>query len=860
LSEDEKMQAGLCYPLWFFFSPWILSSGKKKELFLYFHALQGLLFGVLTSLTTIVTGIFVYLLFFKYTSKVVPPTGTVVDPKFMADKMNFAMFSIFALVVFAIAVLGIFCISIWLGFKATSGKMFKIPVIGVMVYEKVEKLRIALDEQYPDIFAKPDKTSEYDGFTSIEDPKTKTYPHQILPPTPGANALNAASVTSAEDMLNRLNPTIGHLKSLFSEPSNENEDDEQITPKYKEQERPVIAQTPQNKQDIWEMVLPEAEETISPENIGTSGKRIEDTVKKPIEAVPVQKSSIEKPPLGSKFLNRGPSSKSPVAETFESITVEKSPLGKKFGDSRFKKAPSQMDSLESPFSQNSLIPDEEQLDRLRRKFEELQTQEKFSKSSYGSGELDSPDDNISPEQHLALLRKRFSDRTNEHEAEALNFVIPLPDDDESRYKSKPTNVLAPNEHLEYLKSKFDLHKNKPSSDKSKNDISNENEKQKDSGILDPFDRGEQLELMYRKFEERQKSYDSGVIRLAVQPGRFTENQLDRDAVSKEDKSESEGYNDYEKILEEEILQDSASTEQELDRQYHLKNKRDELSQKHKVVNKIDLVKRTSQAGNDDDLSIPNTKVFSQEERIKQMKRNLEDFNKVPHNFRKASLSPANRTPISKAPAEVKETKQSPIIKMQSEHKSPGDSNTGGAKPFSGKPANQPISMTSFHSKPILKEQRKDDYAEGSIPPGEQVMKQQDTPQASQLETSRREASRLNLRISKPPELPGKVHSSQQPRKPFENIEVIPKQDTVKSQTSGSDKFTKDKADDQGAPGNLPVSSSAKQQDKKDAPGFPNPRSIIRPAIKPKTIAKPDFKPKPTNFLPNVPKQEDGKKS
>lgn len=143
LSEDDKMLAGLCYPFWFLFSPYVLYSEKKKELFLYFHSLQGLYYGALSTGFMLITFLFIYLVFFyRKVQNLASPSGQ------FDNQLTCGTLSIVALSVFFLVLVSYIFFLLWLGYKASTGIIFKLPVIGSIAYEKVENRRTRMEKEY----------------------------------------------------------------------------------------------------------------------------------------------------------------------------------------------------------------------------------------------------------------------------------------------------------------------------------------------------------------------------------------------------------------------------------------------------------------------------------------------------------------------------------------------------------------------------------------------------------------------------------------------------------------------------------------------------------------------------------------
>ncbi len=143
LSEEDKMIAGLCYPLWFGFSPYVLNSKKRQELYLYFHALQGLYYGIVTSVGLFISFILIYLIvFYRRVGNLVNPQG---------DFSKQLSCGVVAIIIFALFLFGLVFVAfftLWLGWKASSGSMFRLPIIGKIAYAKMREYQRLLEKEY----------------------------------------------------------------------------------------------------------------------------------------------------------------------------------------------------------------------------------------------------------------------------------------------------------------------------------------------------------------------------------------------------------------------------------------------------------------------------------------------------------------------------------------------------------------------------------------------------------------------------------------------------------------------------------------------------------------------------------------
>lgn len=115
ITDEDKMLSGLSYPLWPIAPAFVLYSSKREDPFLYFHALQGLAFGAVSTIAAGLVGLIVALLF-----RILPGSSTLLP-------------GIMGIVVFTGGILGllaIFLISLFLGWRASAGELMRLPVLG----------------------------------------------------------------------------------------------------------------------------------------------------------------------------------------------------------------------------------------------------------------------------------------------------------------------------------------------------------------------------------------------------------------------------------------------------------------------------------------------------------------------------------------------------------------------------------------------------------------------------------------------------------------------------------------------------------------------------------------------------------
>ena len=118
LLEEDKMLAGLAYPLWFLTAWMTLLSDKKEEPFLRFNCIQAIVFGIISFV-----GFVVFVLIFSFLFRVIP---------FLA---NFGLGTLYALlfVFFSIVFMALVALNLFYAYRASQGTFFYIPFIGGIV-------------------------------------------------------------------------------------------------------------------------------------------------------------------------------------------------------------------------------------------------------------------------------------------------------------------------------------------------------------------------------------------------------------------------------------------------------------------------------------------------------------------------------------------------------------------------------------------------------------------------------------------------------------------------------------------------------------------------------------------------------
>lgn len=243
INEEDWMWSGLCYPFWFIFSPWTLKSKKKDDLFVYFHALQGLHFGIFTSAITLITTLIVYFGFFRPNmEQIAVTTGDQ-----MNNRLTCGAFAIVVMLGFLFFMAFILFITLYYGWRAASGKMFKIPFIGKKAWATVYEKKEEVEQEYYQSplgrmeLAAKQRAGESAGTYTQETP-VKTMPPPITAePTPPP-ALDI-TVPLTEDgsvdyeALMRQMPPIEKLKSIFSQQQAVPVEEEPPVPPVVQQER-----------------------------------------------------------------------------------------------------------------------------------------------------------------------------------------------------------------------------------------------------------------------------------------------------------------------------------------------------------------------------------------------------------------------------------------------------------------------------------------------------------------------------------------------------------------------------------------------------------------------------------------------
>lgn len=233
LEEDDKMWSGLCYPFWFIFSPWTLKTDKKdKDLFIYFHALQGLYYGIFTSVITFISFLIVYLIFFRGNVQgMTEAGGKPVDQLIFWGSVGIIIMIVFLLFMFVVVFM-----TLYYGWKAASGKMFRIPFLGKKAWDLVYAKKERLEAEYYNTMGR--RPEEAPGSFAPEGQDLRA----PLSLEPGVNfAMEIDQIERGKmdlDSSSLAKPTVERIKSIFRQQEEVEFLEEEISP-LEEEEEPV---------------------------------------------------------------------------------------------------------------------------------------------------------------------------------------------------------------------------------------------------------------------------------------------------------------------------------------------------------------------------------------------------------------------------------------------------------------------------------------------------------------------------------------------------------------------------------------------------------------------------------------------
>ena len=116
--EEDKMLAGLAYPLWFLTAWMTLLSGKREEPFLRFHCIQALVYGILVTV-----GFIVFILVTAFVFRLIPFFAT----------FGFGILYALLFVLYSLMFMAIIALTLFYAYRAGQGTFFHIPLIGGIV-------------------------------------------------------------------------------------------------------------------------------------------------------------------------------------------------------------------------------------------------------------------------------------------------------------------------------------------------------------------------------------------------------------------------------------------------------------------------------------------------------------------------------------------------------------------------------------------------------------------------------------------------------------------------------------------------------------------------------------------------------
>jgi uncharacterized membrane protein len=233
LTEDEKMIAGSCYLLWPVVSPWVLLSQKKDNPFLLFHALQSIYLGGVTTVVSIISMLLMYLIFFnRNVSNIAQETPNI------ERQLSCGVVSIMVFTIFLLGLSGIIFFLMWMGGKASAGKVLKLPIIGQIAYEiTVSKLTSAQLEQM-DYYVR-DSENRMSPYYVPGLPDAQYTANLVLPGNQGyrypASTVSATGERRSFEAEIPVDKAVKKLKSVFLQPDEDEEEPEpEDAPEYEE--------------------------------------------------------------------------------------------------------------------------------------------------------------------------------------------------------------------------------------------------------------------------------------------------------------------------------------------------------------------------------------------------------------------------------------------------------------------------------------------------------------------------------------------------------------------------------------------------------------------------------------------------
>ncbi|MBQ7528343.1 DUF4870 domain-containing protein [bacterium] len=122
-TEDERMLAGLVYPLWPLVCPFIYFGLHKDEPFIHFHALQALAVGVISIVGSLALTLIAYIFLWML------PTSFVT----LSGFMGIGLFSLVTFIFFLW-----FMFVLYVAWRASAGEFLRLPFLGKWAEEKMQ--------------------------------------------------------------------------------------------------------------------------------------------------------------------------------------------------------------------------------------------------------------------------------------------------------------------------------------------------------------------------------------------------------------------------------------------------------------------------------------------------------------------------------------------------------------------------------------------------------------------------------------------------------------------------------------------------------------------------------------------------
>ncbi|MFP4496698.1 MAG: hypothetical protein ACLFQV_00695 [Vulcanimicrobiota bacterium] len=508
--EEKKMWAGLCYPLWFGFSPWIIYSNKKEDLFLYFNALQGMYYGSITFSATLISSIFIFLILF-YRSDSSELTSSPITRTLGLGTVTIAILAVFLLLVFVT-----FVINLWYGYKASTGKFVKLPIIGSLALQQVNEYHHQLISDYEAVL---DKESSEEPIREVETEmgKVEQPPPAALSPAeqlvasmggePGGQSYFKSGYENEEEdqeeqslseyqRLLQVKPPVEEIQSLFSVPE-EKEPEESLNAADQIYQNFYNQPQVENTTETGPVIEDEPEDTGYYEDVEEEP---------PVHITPVKASIFE-------IQRRKKMEKEKPAEEYRRLQRESRPVEhceenireinrlKKESDTEAQRI-KKIDLLRRKDSPEGRMSSLERLQLLNKKVDSKQKQlEKQAEKSFSSQKkpeqgrstsfLGEPPSGAKKEENefKELPLKKFVTRKEEPKKEEPQSTQFLPQSPETRF-------MPPEEHYQFMQKSYRKYNMLPQKT-SKKDREKKLKSTRDTGFLTP-ETQEQLNKRYRK--------------------------------------------------------------------------------------------------------------------------------------------------------------------------------------------------------------------------------------------------------------------------------------------------------------------------------------------------------------------------